>query len=144
MDACQSNTHKACNLCNKRNPHRYISAERVRDSRSNRDNYRTASINWVTVHFSRWDSVLDEPALMTRVAEYIRAGRGIISSYPKNVYLSWCYSVGVDRTPELTDHDVLDRAVALAEQYIQDARAGWRLIDVETVFIDGRGDYIFI
>jgi hypothetical protein len=52
--------------------------------------------------------------------------------------------VGVDRTPELTDHDLLQRAVALAEQYIQDARAGWRLIDVETVFIDGRGDYIFI
>jgi hypothetical protein len=81
---------------------------------------------------------------MTRVAEYIRAGRGIISSYPKNVYLSWCYSVAVDRTPGLADQDVLDRAVELAEQYIQDARAGWRLIDVETVFIDGRGDYIFI
>jgi hypothetical protein len=81
---------------------------------------------------------------MTRVAEYIRTGRGDISSYPKNRYLSWCYSVGVDRAPGLDDQDVLDRAARHVEELVVDIRAGRsKAIDLKRVFVNRNGEYIF-
>lgn len=137
-------TCKVCAACNQRLPKTYLSQEAITEATTNTDNYHTSPQNWVTVHFSRWDSALPEPALMTRVAEYIRTGRGDISSYPKNRYLSWCYSVGVDRAPGLDDQDVLDRAARHVEELVVDIRAGRsKAIDLKRVFVNRNGEYIF-